>query len=360
MWTVSKTFLDSIPAGSRVTSSATITVNGVSTALDMDSGSVMVQDQNVHRTFRGVFSHSVLTSQELYDLLSNEGAVLQVKVGFDWGDTSETITIFTGRTSTAVRNHSEETVTLNAADYGFDLAQQTFEPSLTQPAGTTRRAAIAAIVSGGFPGVVITDTATDTGTLLAEQTWSGSRWDAISQLADDGKLQCFFAPDGSFIIRDQPTIGTPVYLLRTSEGGTITSFDRQRPLDKLYNAVIVKPATTDGSQTWSQVTVEITDTASPRHKSKVGVRALSITNVTGGVAEATAVATAKLKQVQGKTETVAMNAIANPALEIGDTVQIIAQAWNDTPTVALTHLVDGYTFDIDTWSMSIATRNLGA
>lgn len=359
MWAVSQSFLASIPAGSRVTNSATVTVEGVTTDLQMASGSVTVQDQNVHRTFSGVFSHKSLTAYELFDLLSYEGAVLKVKVGFDWGNTSETVDVFTGRISKASLRRSDAFVTVNAADYGYDLAQQTLEPALTQTAGITRRAAIAAIVSAGFPGVTITDTATDAGTLLAEQTWSGSRWDAISQLADDGKMQCFFAPDGSFIIRDQPTISTPVYLLRTGDGGSITGYTRDRPLDKLYNTVIVKPKTTDGTQTWTQVTVEVTDTASARHKSKVGVRALTLSNVTGTLAEATAVATAKLEQIQGRTETVALEAIANPALELGDTVQIIAQAWNDTPTVALIHLIDGYTFDIPTWSMSLATRNLG-
>lgn len=360
MYSVSSDFLASIPSGTRVAFTATVTVGATVYPLDMVGGKVEVRNQNVHRTFSGSFSHSSLTSYALYDLLSNEGAVLKVKVGFDWGDTSETISVFTGRIGKATLGMSKAFVQVNASDYGYDLAQQTLTPAVTQAAGMTRRAAIAALVSDGFPGVVITDTATDTGTLISETTWSASRWDAINTLATDGNMQCFFAPDGSFIIRDIPVISTPVYLFRTSDGGTITAYNRERPLDKLYNAVTVKPSTTDGSQTWSQVTVEITDTASPRHKSKVGVRALALSNMTGTLAEATAVATKKLVQVQGQTETIALEAIANPALEVGDTVQVTAQAWLDTPPTTLTHLVDGYSFDIGKWSMSVATRNLGS
>lgn len=360
MYSVSDDFLASIPSGTRVFADASLEVASVSYPLNMGDGSVSVRDGNVRRTFSGVFSHDELTASELYDLFSNEAAVLRVSVGFDWGGSSEAVDVFSGRVSKAVLNMAEPRVSVTAADFGYDLAQQTFVPALTQSAGMTRRAAIAAIVSAGFPGVTVTDIATDTGTLQSEQTWSGTRWDAIQQLATDGNMDCFFAPDGSFVMRDLPTLGTPVYLMRTAEGGTITAYTRERPLDKLFNAVVVKPKTTDGSQTWSQVFVEITDTASPRHKSKVGVRSLTLDNVTGTEAQALAIATAKLEQVQGRTETVALQAIANPALELGDTVQIVAQPWLDTPATSLNHIVDSYTFDLGAWSMSLSTRNMGA
>lgn len=359
MYTVSSDFIASIPAGTRVFTTATVKVDAVTYSVQLSDGSVSVRDGNVHRTFTGSLSHASLTSSELYDLLSNEGAILNVSVGFDWGSTTESVAVFAGRISRASLSVAEPRVSVTAADFGYDLAQQTLIPALTQAVGTTRRAAIAAIVTAGFPGVTVTDTATDTGTLISEQTWSGTRWDAIKQLATDGNMECFFAPDGRFIIRDIPTISTPVYMLRTSDGGTITSYSRERPLDKLYNAVVVKPKNTDGSQTWSQVYVEITDTASQRHKSKIGVRSVAVDNVSGSEAEATAVANAKLLQVQGRTETVALQAIANPALELGDTVQVIAQPWLDTPATAVTHIVDSYTFNIKDWSMSIATRNMG-
>lgn len=360
MYTVSDDFLASIPSGTRVFVEATVEVASVLYPLNLGDGSVSVREGNVRRTFSGSFSHDELTSSELYELLSNEAAILRVSVGFDWGGTSESVDVFSGRIGKAVLSMAEPRVNVSAADFGYDLAQQTFVPALTQAAGMTRRAAIAAIMSDGFPGVTVTDVATDTGTLLSEQTWSASRWDAIDQLATDGNMECFFAPDGSFIIRDLPSLGTPVYLMRTADGGTITAYTRERPLDKLFNAVVVKPKTTDGSQTWSQVFVEITDTASPRHKSKVGVRAVTVDNVTGTLAEATAVANMKLERVQGRTETVALQAIANPALELGDTVQIVAQPWLDTPATSINHIVDSYTFNLGSWSMSLATRNMGA
>lgn len=359
MYTVTADFIDSIPAGTRVTYGATLQVGATVYTLQMSDGSVAVRDGNIRRTFTGSFTHAEFTSSELYDLISNEGAILRVEVGFDWGGTTEVIPVFTGRVSKAALSMSEPNVTVNAADYGYDLAQQTLIPAVTQAASVTRRNAIKALVQAGFPGVVITDTATDTGTLGSEQTWSGSRWDAIQQLASDGRMDCFFGPDGKFIIRDLPQIGAPVYLMRTADGGTITSYKRERPLDRLFNAVVVKPKTTDGSQTWEQVYVEITDTASPRHKSKIGVRSVTVDNVTGSATDALAVANAKLEQVQGRTETIALEAIANPALELGDTVQIVSQPWLDSPATAVTHMVDGYTFKINDWSMTVATRNMG-
>lgn len=346
-------------AGTANASTSTATTTASLHQLEIAEASVNVKTGSIRRTLNASLSNKNLTASELYDLLSSEASILRVNVGFDWGGNTETTPVFTGRVSKASLSMSEASVNILAADYGYDIAQQTLIPAVTQTAGITRREAIAELVSAGFPGVTITDTATDTGTLISEQTWSGTRWDAIKQLATDGNMECFFAPDGRFIIRDIPTISTPVYMLRTSDGGTITSYSRERPLDKLYNAVVVKPKNTDGSQTWSQVYVEITDTASQRYKSKIGVRSIAVDNVSGTEAEATAVANAKLLQVQGRTETVALQAIANPALELGDTVQIIAQPWLDTPATAVTHIVDSYTFNIKDWSMSIATRNMG-
>lgn len=360
MWTVSQDFLDSIPAGSRVVVTAELDTDGTITTLQVVTGSVSGQDQNVRRTFSGSFSHESLSAYELYDLVSFDAAILSVSVGFDWGGVTEVVPVFMGRISRASLSMSDAHVSVSAADFGYDLAQQKFFPALTQAASMTRRAAIAAIVADVFPGITVSDSATDTGTLLSEQTWTGSRWDAIKSLATDGNMECFFGPDGSFIIRDLPTIGTAVYLFKTHEGGTITGFDRERPLDKLFNAVVVKPATTDGSQTWTPVTAEITDVTSPRHKSRIGVRPLEISSSTATSIGASTIAGEKLLQVQGRTETVSLDSIANPALELGDTVQVVAQAWHEVPTVALTHLVDGFTFDINKWSMSLSTRNMGA
>ena len=188
------------------------------------------------------------------------------------------------------------------------------------------------------------------------QTWT-SRADLIAQLAVDGGLEVFFTPDGNFRIRNeaQPT-DAPVWAIKPGEGGTLKALARNRPLDKLYNTVIVQPSSLDGAQTWAPQTVAITDPTHPRHPSKIRVRPLrwsAKSAMTAG--EALAAAAVMLNRTLGSTETLNLGSISNPALEAGDVLTI--GDITDAGRVNVTHIIDGYTLDLASGDMTVQTRS---
>lgn len=364
MYKASDDFLRSIIVGSKVAYDCAVTVGGVATKLALTAGSVSLQNgSNTRRTLSatvGAIDTGNLTAKDVYALLSDESAIFTLSVGFDWGSgQKELIPVFTGRASNASLKTGEGTVDFAAADYGYDLAQQSWPVPFVQASSMTRRDAIKQIVTGA--GFTYKDTATDTGTLGSEQTWSGSKWDAINQIATDGTMDCFFDATGTFIIRDTPTISqTPVYMYQTGDNGQIKNLDRQRTLDELYNAVKVTPASTDTNNGWTQQYIwqQITDTTSPRHPDKVGLRIKEIQSYTGTQNDGIKTAQTTLDNLQGSTETLNVESIANPALEIGDVIEVLATDRGET--VYVKHLVDSYSFDLPSWTMTVSTRSRNA
>lgn len=360
MWDVSEEFLGALTAGLRHVSRATVTVGEVETELEVAACQIQVRDGLQHRQVTGAeFGSATLTPTELYDLLSSDAAILRIWTGIRVGLSPEWVPVFTGRLSIGRLDAASGTVSVTAADFGFDLSRQELWPPVVQAGTLTRREAVAELVEGAFPGITIVDEATDTGTLGTEQTWTGKRSEAIESLLSDGAMEGFFLPDGRFLIRDIPDIGTPVYTVRTGEQGTIKTFERERPLDQLFNCVVMQATATDGSQGWDQVTAQIDDPLSPRHPDKIGLRTFEAQSFTGTEAEALAAAEARLRKVTGRTETVRLGVVSNPALEYGDTVALVVQGWLDRPAMTFTHIIDSLTFDLVSWHQDLSTRNLG-
>jgi hypothetical protein len=73
------------------------------------------------------------------------------------------------------------------------------------------------------------------------------------------------------VIRNMPAItDSPAWLIKTGSGGTLKTLTRSRPLDRLYNTVVLTPATADSAQGWTQVVAQITDTGNARHPTGSG------------------------------------------------------------------------------------------
>lgn len=360
MWDVSADFSASIPVGGRIACGLTVEVDGATTALHPSALSISLQEGNVRRQATATVVADTMSPAALFSLLSTELATFRSTAGFSWGIEEEQIPIFTGRAAQVVMQQASGSVTVALADFGADLAAVTCTPEIVQAASLTRRAAIAELAAIAFPGVIVVDDASDTGTLGSDQTWSGSVWDAINALAVDGLMDVAFRPDGRLWIRDMPTLGQPVTLIRSGAGGTIKSFDRTRPLDKLYNTVIVTPGTTDGSQTWQSATIDVTqlDPASRRRPALAGPRVKTVTSSTAASTEdAAAIARIELGKVLGVTETVSCELIANPAIDLYDSVSLVAQVDPQENAISVTHIVDGWNFDALAWSMSLSTRS---
>jgi hypothetical protein len=225
------------------------------------------------------------------------------------------------------------------------------------PATTARRVdEIIAAVQGVFPGITVRNSASDTGTVGTAQAWT-SRADQVASYATDGGMEVYFAPDGALVLRDVPQIAdTPAWLIKTGPGGSLKGLTRTRPLDKLYNTVVLTPATSDPAQTWTQVIAQITDTNDPRHPNRINVRPYPYASPTAlTIEQARSVAARVLNRIIGTTETLDLSALAMPALEGGDVVRLQIPA--DSGDLLVNHFLQQFTIDLASGEMAANTRS---
>jgi hypothetical protein len=355
VWDVSQRFLDAIPAPHGVATTVTVTPPGGSTtALDFYAGSLSVSGSS---RIRRTASLTVRGGSDLYDLVSTPGAVFHVEHGIRFTAIgTELVPVITGELSGAAQSLGDGTIGLDIADFWQVIDGTDFTVDY-QPTTTTGRVAeITARIVAAVPSATVSNLSTDTGTVGTTQTWT-SRSDLIAQLATDGGLEVFFTPDGNAVIRNEAQVtGSPVWAIKPGTGGTLKALARQRPLDKLYNTVLVTPSSLDGAQTWTVQTVSITDSSHPRHTSKIRTRPLrweAKSAMTSG--EALAAATILLNRTLGSTETLQLGSVSNPALEAGDVLTI--GDITDAGPVNVTHIVDSYSLDLVTGDMTVATRS---
>jgi hypothetical protein len=355
VWSVSAAFLDALPAGPRYSTTVTVTPpGGTATTLGFVSGSVKVTGTQLTRRTADLV---VSGGSDLYGLLSTPGAVVKVRHGVEylWGD-PEYVPVITGELSQAGKTLGDGTIAISVADFWQRVDAADFTASYSPNTATTRVAEITAQLQAAVPGTTVTNTSTDTGTVATVQTWD-SRADLIKQLATDGGVEVFFSPDGNAVIRNEAQVtDSPVWAIRPGIGGTLETLARKRPLDKVYNTVIVTPSSLDGAQTWAVQTVTITDTTHPRHASKIGVRPYKWeARSTMSATQALTAALILLNRTLGSTETLQLGALANPALEAGDVLTIVDPVDGGLETI--THIIDGFSLDLTSGSMSVDTRS---
>jgi hypothetical protein len=355
MWTVTSRFLTTIPIPHQVVTTVALTPPGGSPIpLTMSAGTVTTdRSQRIRRTA----NLAVKGGSDLFETLSIPGARVAIDHGWRYGgNDQELVPMIRGELSSAALQLGDGLIQISVADLWQGVASANYLTPFTPAKTATRTAVILSAITDVYPGVTVHNTATDTGTVATEQAWS-DRAGMISSLANDGGMDAYFAPDGSFVLKDAPQITDPVaWLIKTGQGGTLEALTRSRPLDKIYNAVVLTPATADAGQTWDLVTAVITDTSNPRHPSNLG-RIVPYVYAAPSIlteAEALDVAEAILTKVQGSTETLSLGAISNPALEAGDIVRAVTPI--DGGNTIVSHFLDSAQTDLVTGSMSCGTR----
>lgn len=354
MWTVSDRFLRDIAAPHTLDTVVTVDPPGVDPfTVRLTAGSITCdRNQRIRRTA----NLAIQGGDSVFQTISIPGTIITVRHGLDWtGGVKELVPQIVGELSSAATQIGDGIIQVNVADLWQRLARSNFLTAYTPPSGGHRVAEIIGAVLDAVPGTDVLNLSTDSAPIAVEQAWT-SRADMIQSFAVDGGTEAFFGPDGTFIIRDQPQItDTPVWLFKGGPGGTITGMSRNRPLDQLYNTVIVQPASIDGSQSWTQIVAQITDPNNPRHPSIVGVAPYVWTAPTVlTTAEANKVAAQLLTKVQGTTETLSIDAVANPALEGGDVIRALSPV---PGSATLTHFIDGFTLDLTSGGMTVSTRS---
>lgn len=354
MRAVTAQFLQALGFPHKMASAFTYTVpGGSSVQLQVKSGSVSVDSsQRTRRTA----SLTVVGTQADYAAMTTPGTTFHIDHGLDYGGgQTELVSVFHGELTQAEQRVGDGTITMQLADHMNWLNRCRLLTPYAPAAGTSRIQAITNLVTTAKPGTNVVVTATDTGTVGSQLVFSNSVPDAITALCKDGAMDAYFQPDGSFLICDLPNTSTSAVW---TASGLLESLARQRPMDKMYNTVVVQPSATDGSQTWTQQVAQITDTANPRHPNNIGVVPYFWASPTASTAAAAyAAAQAILFRVLGTTETLNMGLLSNPALEGNDLVRVVIPAVNNEPADIKQHFIDSFSIDLNSGSMTAATRS---
>lgn len=294
---------------------------------------------------------------DLYALVATPGAEFWIGHGIDFGAGDvELMDVFYGEAVSGGVSLAAGSIRMQLSDMWGRVERCRFIAPQSPTAGS-RATRIAAALTGAIPGasVSVTD---DGGTYTGGKVWDLDRSQLIRDLATDGALDVAAQPDGSWLITEEPILrpGAPTWTYRTGEAGNIGSADRERPLDRLYNTVVVRP--TDETQTWPQQVIALEDTGHPRHSSKVGVVPFFYSSPTIGTASAARRAGATiLQRIIGTTETLSLGALGHPGQEPGDTISIIHPATETDPGFADAHIVDAVSLDCVSGAMTLNTRS---
>jgi hypothetical protein len=330
---------------------------GSATTLRLKSGTVSV---DCTAAIRRKASLELYGTAADFDIVTTPGAVFRITHGIRFGIPTdrELVAVFTGELIDGTQRLGDGSISIGLADHTQWLQRCRFLAPYVPPTTLTRAQTIQAIVAAAKPGTSVVNLSSDTGK-VGNQLFPDMRTDAIRTLATDAALEAYFRADGVYIIRDRPTLtAAPVYTVKAGTAGTLVTASRRRPLDKLYNTWVVRPSAADGSQTWKQQSATITDTAHPRHSSKIGVVPYFWASPTiQTAANALAVAASMRDRALGTSETLTLTAIANPALDASDVVRYITPQINEQPALIFQHFIDQITLDLRTGAMSNQTRS---
>ncbi|MFI5426045.1 hypothetical protein [Aeromicrobium sp. UC242_57] len=295
---------------------------------------------------------------DTFGLLSTPGAIFSISHGIDYGaDDVELIDCGVYEAAKGAVNLGEGGIGISLVDLWQRVERCRFL-SAYYPASGTRAAKIAEAVAGAFDTVDVLILSQGGVYEQGDNLWERDRTQFIADMAKDGALEAAFDASGTFRIRTPPALdgSAPVWTFRTGEASNIVTADRERPLDRLYNTVVMQPM--DDSQSWDQQTIVLADIDHPRHPSKIGVVPFFYKSATLNTpAEVTAAGIAIMQRVLGTTETVSITSVGNPALEVGDVVSVVHAATDTDPGFQATHLIDSFQMDLDTGAMSLATRS---
>lgn len=195
-----------------------------------------------------------------------------------------------------------------------------------QPSGNVR-AAITALLQTAVPGATVTHVGSDA-TIPAGLLWEVERWEAVRDLA--ARVDCVIRPSGAgFRVAAPPTVDmTGVWAIDAGASGVLLPGALPAvSRDTAYNGVVA--SSPDDPAVWALAT--ITDPTHPlRWGGPMGHRPYFFSsNLLTTAGQASAAASTRLAALMGRSRTVELACLPNPALEPGDTVTMI---WPDGDT----------------------------
>ena len=246
----------------------------------------------------------------------------------------------------------EASASLELADR---MAQVRDEPFTAPYAalGKTPHGAAVELVQAVFGSTIAYSTPYTPAGTLGDITWTGERTEALSQLEQSYGAETYFDANGDIVFAAKPQDTDPVvWTVDAGELGVMV--DARESLDRtgVYNGVVVKgQATADAPPVSALATFN--DPASPiRWGGPFGhVAILADSTTVTTAAEAQAAADSLLRLRLKQTRSLELTSAPNPALEAGDTIQVVFPDGRSER-----HLIDATTISLATDAQAIVTR----
>lgn len=230
--------------------------------------------------------------------------------------------------------------------------------------GPSARSLIAALVMEALSGAEVVMSATRDAA-VPPTTFEAGRWDAIKTLADSIAASVRCDAYGRFVVADAPTTSTPAaWTAKAGPGGAIVRANGTLDRSRVRNCWIVQGITPEGGTLPVQSVV--TDDA-PGSATRYGD---PDAGYFGRVPEVRQVSTltsldqcrdlglSLLAQTCGAASSIDLGLIPNPALEVGDVIDIMPDP-RDLASSRRRHIIDSGSVDLTPGgAFSLSTRDL--
>lgn len=358
MLTASSTFLDGLRYSHKIMSRASLIdrgTGGVITTFDIVSGSMSLDSRS--NIWRQVSMELTSPWVERFDLLDVTG-LIRVERGvlyYDKGEEWVTVGEFYIQELSHV--YSGRRVAVTAYDIGTAVEDfrliTPYVPQSQVGVQLTFVQAIQDLLDAAVPGAqLVLDPGVDTlMTPTIGTVFSGSRWDAINQLAKPLGAIVHPTADNTFRIHKVTGDEQPVWQVFSGKGGALVDVTNVRSRREQFNAVHVRWESPAGS---GVALIVDSDPDSPTYwlgpfgKKPAPEESLPETDSNSAATEA---AIALLNQYKGFARSLSFTSITNPLLEPLDVVQI-------TTPGGLTedYVIDSITYDLGGATMTCETR----
>lgn len=355
MWQVSARFLPALTRSHGMTLRAEAWYGDTLVAtIPVGDGGITATARNRIRRTLDLTVPEYLYPADPGDALTPFGAELRIWRGIDYGDSREEIPVFQGRVDEGDgRRRFGGQVAISGTDPGSTLNDARFETPRAAPAGWSITATIRQLILEADPGTSVSSTVTVDGRVPAGLSWDRDRGQAVDDLAKAIGADVWAGPDGVWHITPQPTLTDPaVWTLTDGVDGCVVEDSQKVSRAGVYSVIVVIAERADGT-TPLRLVVADTDPTSPTY---VGgpfgrVPRFYSSPLLSTTTQMRAAGAALLAKSTGLTRTRAITCVPNPALEVGDRIDISVGGETEQ------HIVDDFRLPLAAdGTMSITTR----
>lgn len=359
MWPVTPGFLAAIGQSYQVESRVELWYgnSNLSRGLNVVAGTVSASNSQVRRTLAlTVTDVNRAARQALWQQVSLPGIEVRVFRGITFlDDTITEIPLGVFVVQTPKIDERSGVITFGTCpDRMQRVVNYTFENPRTSSAGFTYGQQIQQLIGQAVSGLSWIDRS-GIGDVVPGAVWDSDRAGAVTDLATAVGCQAYFDPSGQAILAPVKSFSTPADWT-IAPASNLVSAAATIDWTSTYNVVVAQGDSTDGTPPVYGVARD-TNTASPTYwQGPLGPKTLQYSsplltsNTMAGLAAATILA-----KSTGSQKQIDLTTIANPALDVGDRVDVVLPntGWLER------HLVDTLSIDLTSAAMSITTRATG-